>query len=445
LNGNHHLLSERQVKYFVIRTLKLYLNSYQQTNLMKLFFISVITFLFLSLAVKPEIYEWRGSGRTGVYPDKNLLKVWPENGPSEILKIENIGNGFVSPVFTENRFYISGEVDSMTVLFCFDLMGEKQWQTVIGREWTRTMPGSRSAPTIAGDLLYIGNGFGNLYCVKCTDGKVVWSKELAKDFGAKTPLHGHSAAPLVDGDRVFWMPGGREFNMVALNRFNGQIIWNNKGFGEPEAYNSPKLIELPTRKIVVTFSSYHLMGFDALNGSLLWSQEQDSYAPDKRGPGQGDTHANTALYEGGAIYYVEGDGNCAVKLNLSKDGNSITQVWRNNRFDSYMGGIVKMGNYLYGSGTARPFLLSINASDGIIADSLHLGSGAVIAADNMLYYYTQKGDMCLIGINEGKMTRISSFRIKEGSMQHFSHPVINKGILYQRHGNVLLAFDIRNK
>lgn len=412
---------------------------------MKFFLVSAIALFLLLMKETPQIYEWRGKGRTGVYPDKNLLKEWPADGPSEILKVENIGNGFVSPVFTQDRFYISGEIDSMTVLFCFDLRGEKIWQTVISREWTKTCPGSRSAPTIAGDLLYIGNGFGNLYCIKCEDGEVVWSKDLMKDFGAKLPLHGHSAAPLIDGDKVFWMPGGKEFNMVALNRLNGKLIWSNKGFGEVEGYNSPKLIELNSRKIVVTFSAYHLMGFDASSGELLWSQEQDAIPPDKRVPGQGDTHANTVLFDDGAIYYAEGDGNCGVKLNLSPDGNSITQVWRNNGFDSYMGGIVKLGNYLYGSGTARPFLYSVNATTGIIADSLRLGAGAVIAAENMLYYYTQKGDLNLVNIDEGKMTKISSFRIKEGTMQHFSHPVINKGILYQRHGNVLLAFDIRKK
>jgi outer membrane protein assembly factor BamB len=412
---------------------------------MKFLLVSVFALLLLFMKAAPQIYEWRGRGRTGVYPDKNLLKEWPPDGPSEILKIENIGNGFVSPVFTKDRFYISGEIDSVTVLFCFDLGGEKLWQTVIGREWTRSCPGSRSAPTIAGDLLYMGNGLGNLYCIKCADGKVIWSKELERDFGAKTPFHGHSAAPLIEGDKVFWMPGGKEFNMVALNRFTGQLIWSNKGFGEVEAYNSPMLIELKSRKIAVTFSSYHLMGFDTDNGKLLWSQEQDSYPPDKRGPGQGDTHANTVLFEDGAIYYAEGDGNCGVRLNLSPDGNSITQVWRNNGFDSYMGGIVKLGDYVYGSGTAKPFLYSINASTGIITDSLRLGAGAVIAAEDMLYYYSQKGEMILVRINEGKMSRISSFRIKEGSMQHFSHPVINKGILYQRHGSVLLGFDIRKK
>jgi outer membrane protein assembly factor BamB len=412
---------------------------------MKFIIVSAVTIVYLLLAENPQIYEWRGKGRTGIYPDKDLLKEWPEGGPAEILRIENIGNGFVSPVFTADRFYLSGEIDSMTVLFCFDLKGDKKWQTALGREWTKTLMGSRSAPTIAGDLLYIGNGLGNLYCVRCKDGKVLWTKDAAKDFGALLPLHGHSAAPLIDGDKIFWMAGGRELNMVALNRFSGKILWSNKGFGEVEAYNSPVLISLPARKIVVTFSMYHLMGFDAADGKLLWSHEQDSYPPEKRGPGQGDTHANSVLYEDGAIYYEAGDGNCGVKLRLSADGSSITQLWRNKGFDGYMGGIVKLGNYIYGCATARPLLLSLNTDTGIIADSLRIGSGAVIAADNMLYYYTQKGEMDLISVDEGKMTRISTFRIKEGTMQHFSHPVINNGILYQRHGKVLLAYDIKSK
>jgi len=29
-----------------------------------------------------------------------------------------------------------------------------------------------------------------------------------------------------------------------------------------------------------------------------------------------------------------------------------------------------------------------------------------------------------------------------GSEQHWAHPVINKGILYVRHGNVLIAYKI---
>jgi hypothetical protein len=188
-----------------------------------------------------------------------------------------------------------------------------------------------------------------------------------------------------------------------------------------------------------------MMGFDINTGNLLWAQEQDNYTPDKRIPGNGDTHSNTVLYDKGSIYYVAGDGNCAVKLKLSDDGAGITEVWRNKRFDSYMGGIVKIDDWIYGCGTATPDLRVIKASTGVLTDSLKIGSGAVIAADNMLYYYTQKGDMILLSYSQGKIEKVSTFRIKKGNLQHFSHPVINKGVLYQRHGNTLMAFDIGKK
>jgi outer membrane protein assembly factor BamB len=184
------------------------------------------------------------------------------------------------------------------------------------------------------------------------------------------------------------------------------------------------------------------MGFDIATGNLLWSHEQDNYPPEKRLPGYGDTHSNTVLHDNGSIYYAAGDGNCGVRLKLSEDGSKITQIWRNKCFDSFMGGIVKIGDYIYGCGTATPDLRSINASTGLLTDSLKVGTGAVISADNMLYYYNQKGDMMLLSYNKGKIQKVSSFRIKEGNLQHFSHPVIYKGVLYQRHGNTLMAFDI---
>ena len=134
-----------------------------------------------------------------------------------------------------------------------------------------------------------------------------------------------------------------------------------------------------------------------------------------------------------------------MKLRLSEDGTTITELWRNKGFDSFMGGIVKIGDYIYGCGTAKPDLRAINTNTGQLTDSLRIGSGAIISADNMLYYYTQKGDLMLLSYNQGKIEKVSSFRINEGTREHFSHPVINKGILYQRHGNTLMAFDIRNK
>jgi outer membrane protein assembly factor BamB len=286
---------------------------------------------------------------------------------------------------------------------------------------------------------------GNLFCLKRSNGKIVWSKDFLNDFSGVYPLHGFSEAPSVDENKVFWTPGGKEHNVVALNRFNGDLLWSCKGMGEYSGYNPGNIIELPMRKIFVTFSAYHLMGIDTETGELLWSHLQNNTPPDKREPGIGDTHCNGIIFEDGFIYYAAGDGNCGVKLQLSDDGTTINEIWRQPDFDGYMGGIVKLANSIYGCGTAKKELKSINASTGITTDSLKIGTGALIAADDKLFYYNQRGQLSLVSYNSGKMKQENVFRITRGSKEHFSHPVIKNGILYQRHGDSLMAFDIRNK
>ena len=131
-----------------------------------------------------------------------------------------------------------------------------------------------------------------------------------------------------------------------------------------------------------------------------------------------------------------------MKLELSDDGTEIEELWRNREFDSYMGGIVKVGSYLYGGGTKKPQLKSIDASTGVLIDSLKIGRGVVIEADQRLYYYNFQGDLKLVSYEQGKMKELSSFKILRGDKEHFSHPMIHKGVLYLRHGSVLMAFNI---
>ncbi len=406
--------------------------------------LASLMFLISCSPKNQSITEWRGPGRTGVYIEQNLQKIWNDSGPAETLFIENIGNGYGSPIVTDENIFLTGEIDSSAILHCFDLAGKPIWKTTLGKEWTESFQGSRSAPTLVDDLLYVATGMGNLFCVEKESGTIKWSKDFVKDFNGGFPMFGHSEAPAVHKNKVFFTVGGADTNVVALDRFTGEFLWVNKGFGERSAYNQPAIIELPTRNIFVTFSAYHLMGIDCETGELLWSHEQDNTPLEKREPGMGDTHGNTIIFSEGNIYYAEGDGNCGVKLKLSDDGSSITEVWRNPGFDTYMGGIVKIGNMLYGCGYRKNLLVSVDAGTGAITDSLKIGRGAIIAADDMLYYYTERGIMNLVGINGGKMTEVNSFRIKKGSKEHFSHPLIRNGVLYIRRGNALMAYGIKS-
>ncbi len=108
-----------------------------------------------------------------------------------------------------------------------------------------------------------------------------------------------------------------------------------------------------------------------------------------------------------------------------------------------MGGIDKLGDNLYGCGTAKRDFKSINAETGELGKVLKTGSGAVIAADSMLYYYNFGGNVLLITQDPTNMEVVGKFKMKKGGREHFAHPVINKGRLYIRHGNIIQAYNIK--
>ncbi len=411
----------------------------------KVFFLATIMIL-ISAGIQAQVLaQFRGLNRDGVYTEKSLMTSWPEAGPAQLWINNEIGNGYGPPAVTSDRVYVTGEIDTVGYLFAFDKKGKLLWKSDFGKEWVATYQGSRSTPTVVGNLIYVCSGLGALVCINAADGSQKWSVDMIKELSGRLTLYGQAESPVVDGDQIFLVPGGEENNVVAFNRFTGKLNWTCKGRGDVPGYNSPIIIKLPSLSILVTFSAYNMLGIDAQTGKLLWYHEQVNTPLAERKPGMGDTHSNSAYYENGYIYYVAGDGNCGVKLKLSDDGKQITQVWNNKALDSFMGGFVKIGNQIYAGSDSKRVLLCADATTGQVIDSLKAGNGSLALADNMLYYYNQRGEMNLVNPGPSKMELISKFKITTGTKEHFSHPVINDGVLYIRRGKALMAYDIRKK
>ncbi len=398
---------------------------------------SGLLFLALNPLFSQTIDQWRGPNRDGIYHEKDLLKQWPAEGPKLLWKADSIGNGFASPLITSDRIFVPGEVDSIGYLFCFDKEGALLWKGNMGREWTVNFPGPRCTPTVAGDLLYYLSSMGKLHCLDTKTGTTKWSVDYINDLHGVNIRFGYTESLLIDGDRIFCSPGGSDTNVVALNRFDGKLIWNSKAMSDSAAYSSPVLIKLPGRTIFVTLTIHNLIGLDANTGELLWSQKMERWP--------NDIHCNVPLYDSGYIYVNDRGGNGFVKLQLSPDGKSITEVWRNFKAGNVQGGFIKTGDYLYGSRYRPSRFETLSAATGEVADSLKFGHGSTIFADGMLYCYNEQGVAGLIRPDSGKPQLVSSFKITEGTLEHFAHPVIRDGILYIRHGKVLLAYDIRKQ
>ncbi|PLX01884.1 MAG: hypothetical protein C0595_13135 [Marinilabiliales bacterium] len=380
--------------------------------------------------------QWRGINRDGIYQEKDLLKTWTEGGPELLWFSENLGEGYGSPIITDSTIYILASRDSISVAVAFDLKGNVKWQKDFGKEWNTSYPGTRSTPTLINELLYVSSGMGDISCMNSENGEIIWTKNMLKDFHGKAPYFGYAQSLLINDSIVYAMPGGADTNIIALNRYNGDIIWISKAKGENPAYNSPKLIDIGGNQILVTYSKENFIGIDAKTGSLLWSESFIAKYPN---------HANTVLYEDSAIFTAAPIGHGLLKYKLSDDGSEITKIWHDTIIGNYFGGMIKLADKIYtGAGGRSKNLVMLNANTGEIKDSLVTGNGSIIYADEMLYTYAHKnGKVCLIDPETFEIK--GSFKVKKGTKEHFSHPVIKNGVLYIRHGNALLAYDIKDK
>ena len=401
-----------------------------------LFHVFTLTILLSGrMAIGQEILQWRGADRSGIYNESGLLKVWPPEGPGLLWEFENLGNGYGSPVISKDKIFINGEIDTTTYLFALDYSGKYLWKSNIGKEWILNYPGSRSTPTVVGDLVYVTTGMGEVACLEASTGLKKWSWNLVSDFQGIIPRFGFSESLLVEGNTVYCSPGGTDTNIVALDRVTGKIQWISKGVGEMTAYCSPMCIQLPKRSILVTFSKTNLLGIDMKDGKLLWSYKQ--LGEDI------DCQVNTPIYEKGLIYGIAGNGNGAFCLKLSDDGSAITELWKNMRCDNLMGGFIKLNNYIYTSGYEKRQYYSLETNEGIIVDSVKFDRGSTESADGMVYLYNEKGLMGLFKPNGPKLELVSSFKVTRGTKAHYSHPVICNGIMYIRHGKSLLAYNVK--
>jgi len=402
---------------------------------MKLISVFVILFACLSISANSqETTKWRGANSSGIYTVDKLLPQWPADGPQVLWSYDSLGQGFTSPAFANNKIYINGMVSGQAVLFVLDQNGKELQQFKYGKEFDASYPGVRSTPTIVGDLAYLLTGHGKLTCLDLKTGKVVWSKEYTTQFDGTNITWGFTEAILIDGDNLYCTPGGKTNNVMALNRMTGATIWSCGGLGELSAYCTPLLIKLPARQLLVTHTASHVLGIDATTGKLLWNFEH---------PNQWAVHPNTPIYSEGGLFVFSGYGQGGEKLKLSADGSSVTKEWDIKSLDSRMGGAVLIDGYLYGSGDNGRSWQCIDWKTGMQKyASTEVAKGVVIAANNKLIGYSERGELFMADANPSGLKIISKTKVTLGAEQHWAHPVINKGVLYIHHGNSLIAYKI---
>jgi outer membrane protein assembly factor BamB len=381
-----------------------------------------------------EVAQWRGPSRTGIYSETGLMRKWPAAGPKMLWHFDNLGEGFGSAAVTSSGIYITGLTGDNGFVYAIDHLGKLIWRKEYGREWNGGQAGTRATPLVIDDKLYLISAYGKLVCMSTTDGKIIWSIDFMKQYDARNIEWGIVENLVYDVNVIYCVPGGRDANIVALDRNTGRIIWKSKGTGETSGYASPLLIKLPNRNLLVTHMQKSITGIDVSNGSVLWKFEHVN---------QYSIHPNVPAYINGFLYCTIGYGVGGIMLKLSADGSSVSPVWKNSDMDPKIGGFVVLNSRIYGTGDYNRGFYCLDWMSGkVLYKTSQLAPANIIANDGLLYLYSERGQVALVEPQTSGFNIISQFAVPLGQGPHWAHLVLHNKRLYVRHGSSLMVYDV---
>lgn len=417
------------------------------------FFFSTLVaaniFAFSPQLLAADWAQYRGNSHDGKTPEK--IGVWPKDGLRQVWKTPT-PNGFSSLVVADGKAFtlISEEVDGAPQEVCLALdanTGKRLWSAPLaiakyegggdsGAKGNGGGDGPRSTPSFSDGRVYAISGDLVLSCMNAEDGKVVWKKDIIKEFAGKNISWRNAASPLIDGDLIFMAGGGQGQALLAFNKKDGSLVW--KGQDDKMTHATPIIATIHDVKQVIFLTQKGLVSVAPQTGKLLWRQAFD-YAV--------STAASPIVYQD-IVYCSAGYGTGAGAYQVKKSGDefSTTELWRqkgNKVANHWSTPIVKEG-YLYGMFQFKEYgegpvkCVDIRTGKEMWAQP-GFGPGNVILAGNQLVALGDAGQLVLIDPNPAKYTELARFDNVDGKC--WSTPAYSNGRLYVRSTKEAACFD----
>jgi outer membrane protein assembly factor BamB len=384
-----------------------------------------------SAAVWPQ---WRGPNRDGISKETGLLKQWPAEGPPLVWKAAGAGRGYSSFSISDGKLYTMGLRGDREFVVAFDVAtGKEAWATAHGSAFRNDRgDGPRGTPTVDGDRVYALGGSGDLSVLDARTGKIVWTKNVLKEFGGSNITWGISESPLVLGNKVLVNPGGPGASIVALNKADGAVIWKSQS--DKAGYSSGIPVQINGETQVVFFTSERAVGLDAKDGRLLWDYSR---------PANNVANVATPIVRANRVFISSdyGTGGGVVEI---KPDNKAQEIWFTKDMRNHHSSSVLIGDYLYGFSSA--ILTAIKFDTGEISwRDRSVGKGSLVYADGNLYCFSENGVVGLVEASPTGYKEKGRFRIPQDSLPTWTHPVVAGGRLYLRDQDTIYAFDVKEK
>jgi outer membrane protein assembly factor BamB len=351
--------------------------------------------------------SWRGPQQNGTsletkLPDKVDAKgaLWVADFP-----------GQSTPVIANGKLYIMGYLgegpDLQEGVACFDAeTGKKLWEHRYNDFLSDTiyLRYATSSPTIDAETgnVYM-QGTQGILAAFTADGKPLWSHSLMESFGRLTFPNSRTGSPIIDDDLVITRG-------ITAN-------WGAQGPASDRFY-----------------------AFDKKTGDLVWAStpgerpKDNSYSHPYLGWLGGKRVLYAATGDGSVVCINARTGEPVWRVNLFKAGiNASVLVHNNDKVIAVYGTpyepgqmvALKIQDVAPTNAAAGPVVLERSAVQ-LWADDLSTSASSPILVGDIVYLVTEKGDLCAVDANNGKV----HWKIKLGIEERNACPLYADGKLY---------------
>lgn len=280
--------------------------------------------------------HWMGPQRDNVWREKGVIDNFPEGG----LKVKwraPVAGGYAGVAVKGDRLFVTDLVTEANVkvanfgrkkyegterVLCLNAMtGKEIWKHTYPVTYNISYPaGPRCTPTVDGDRVYTLGAVGHLFCLDVKSGKPLWSKDLVKEYQTKPALWGYASHPLVYGNSLLCIVGGKGSEVVSFDKKTGKENWRAITASE-QGYSPLTIIKAAGVEQLIVLCPDGVHSLNPNNGKLYWS------AP--YGATNGSIIMTPILWKD--YLFVGGYSNKNLLLKLGTEKPSADVVWRDKK------------------------------------------------------------------------------------------------------------------
>ena len=384
-------------------------------------------------------HQWRGPNRDGSIQTEAWPKTVSAGGLVKQVEIP-LGESYSGPIVVgELVFTTETKGDTESVIAINRNSGQEVWKT----SWKgkMTVPffaasnGSwiRSTPAWHNNQLFVASMEDVLYCLNSTDGKIVWQKDIRKEFGTANQSFGFVCSPLVLDNHVFTQTSA---GLLKIDCDTGETAFrtlNESGGMMAGAFSSPVVATIAGVRQLVVQTRKALTGVSVENGTVLWTQDIPAF----RG-----MNILTPTIIGDSIFTSSyGGGSFLFDIARTDDTFTVKQRWKA-KAEGYMSSAVQVDGQLYLHLRNQRFT-SINVADGQSAWttkpfgkywSMVVNGKSALALD-------EKGILLLLNLNQKEFQEVD--RLKVSDQETWAHLAVSKNQIFIRDLKGLTIWQIQ--